>query len=208
MSKLTAINDLDKAHVAAQSGNDPSPYADWFNEHAPPGQRVEIKPGTKGGYDVNHFAVGSSDDGPPAIKQINQQHFPTLDDIGEEAQNLVHSDDLYKAQIHGMTSPNWIAARGEGNVPLSLNKRNGKYYTQDGQLYNGKLAPTANDVTMQMMGGQFGMSGAQPSAMQQPHPGSQFIGSALTPQQQTQATAPNTGFDVSRYIGDGTDGYQ
>jgi hypothetical protein len=208
-AKLHAVNDLEQAHIAAQSGNDPAPYADWFNSHAPPGQRVEFRPNAKGGYDAMHYAVGASNEGPPSIKLINTQHFPTLDAVGDEAQNLVHSDDLYKAQLHGLQSPNFISLRGDNNQPVIFDKRRARYMDASGQPWNGKLAPDSNSFMQQFAnpgGQQYGMGNGQ--APQQQNPGSSFISGAVPAQQRVQQTQPNTGFDVNRYLGDGFNGDQ
>lgn len=205
-AKKVGISDAEKAIEKAGASGDPSPLDDWANAHLPQGQSVETIPGADGTFTTLHYAETPGPpgaDGSQPKRVVNVKKFNNLDDLTEEVQNLSHGDDLYHSQLMGQKSLHYTQARGEGDIPLSLNTKTGVYYDANGKPYKGKLAPNSAGVEAGMLNGGGAGMGNQP-----PNPGSAYINGAVNPNAAVRAQQPNTGFNIDQYMGDGNAGNQ
>ena len=168
-----AVRDADAVDQQVRATNDPTLWRDWLNAHGTPGHDVQIAPSKKGGWDVQNYYNG---------KALNTQHLDSLDQFSDAANRMVDPDMYRKMQMLGIHRGHYVAARGDGDIPLNFDQRTGRYYTQDGNLYTGKLSPSQYS-----MFGSMGIGGGQPQG-QQPSPANRWLNPQQDPaSQQMQA---------------------
>lgn len=206
MAKKVGVQHAEDAIEKAGASGSPEPLDDWANAHLPQGQSVQTIEHKDGTFTTLHYqdVPGPPQaDGSQPKQVINTKQFRSLDDVSDEVQNLAHGDDLYKAQLLGQKTLHYTQARGENDVPLSMNTKSGVYYDQNGKPYKGKLAPNSAGVEAGMLNGGGAGMGNQP-----PNPGSAYINGAVNPNAAVRAQQPNTGFNIDQYMGDGNAGNQ